>query len=171
MAKDDKNIYYQTRSELGWSREAACQELDGITVERLERIENDKFSPHPEEVKEMSDKYRKPELCNYYCVNECAIGAEYVPEIKMKHVSQIVLETIASLNSLDADKNRLIDIMADGKIGENELRDFVRIQDELERISIAVETLQFWSEKMEDEGIFDKDLCDRYRAELKEETK
>ena len=52
--------------------------------------------PHPEEVLIMADKYKSPELCNYYCSNQCPIGQQYVPEIKMKELPQIILETVAS---------------------------------------------------------------------------
>ena len=45
-------------------------------------------------------------------------------------------------------KERLIEITVDGKISGDELEDFIYIQEELEQISIAVETLQLWSERM-----------------------
>ena len=43
---------------------------------------------------------------------------------------------------------RLSEITADGAISDDELEDFIRIREELERISVAVETLQLWSERM-----------------------
>ena len=49
----------------------------------------------------MADKYKSPELCNYYCSNQCPIGQQYVPEIKMKELPQIILETVASLNKME----------------------------------------------------------------------
>ena len=105
----------------------------------------------------MSDKYKQPGLCNYYCANQCPIGQEYVPEIKVKDLSQIVLEMLASLNSMNKKKERLIEITADGKISNDELEDFVFIQEELERISITVETLQLWSERMLATGVIDEE--------------
>ena len=104
----------------------------------------------------MADKYKKPDLCNYYCANQCPIGQEYVPEIKIKDLSQIVLEMLASLNAMNKRKARLIEITADGTITPDELEDFVFIQQELERISITVETLQLWAEKMLATGIIDE---------------
>ena len=92
----------------------------------------------------MSDKYKQPSLCNYYCANQCPIGQEYVPEIKVKDLSQIVLEMLASLNSMGKQKDRLIEITADGRIDGDEIDDFIRIQEKLEKISITVETLQLW---------------------------
>ena len=95
-------------------------------------------------------------LCNHYCANQCPIGQQYVPEIKVKDLSQIVLETIASLNAMQTKKNRLIEITVDGKITGDELTDFVYIQEELEKISVAVETLQLWCERMLDTGAIDR---------------
>ena len=73
----------------------------------------------------------------------------------MKELSQITLEMLASLNSVEKRKERLIEIVADGKIEEDEYKDFVRIQDELEKISLAVEALQLWVEKEIDENGID----------------
>ena len=73
----------------------------------------------------------------------------------MKELSSIVLEMLASLNSVHKQKDRLIEIAADGKISADEIDDFIAIQEELERISITVETLQLWSERMLANGIID----------------
>ena len=104
----------------------------------------------------MSDQYKHPSLCNYYCANQCPIGQQYVPEIKVKDLSQIVLETIASLNAMQKKKDRLIEITVDGQISGEELADFVYIQEELKKISVAVETLQLWCEQMLDTGAIDR---------------
>lgn len=53
-------------------------------------------------------------------------------------------------------KDRLIEITVDGAITGDELADFVHIQKELEKISVAVETLQLWCERMLDTGMIDK---------------
>ena len=73
---------------------------------------------------------------------------EYVPEIKIKDLSQVILEMLASLNSMQKRQERLIEITADGVIANDELEDFIHIQEELERISVTVETLQLWTERM-----------------------
>ena len=110
----------------------------------------------------MAEKYKQPNLCNYYCANQCPIGQEYVPEVKIKDLSQIVLEMLASLNSMNRRKDRLIEITADGVISDDELEDFIRIREELERISIAVETLQLWSERMLATGAIDAERYEEY---------
>lgn len=153
--KENKNIYHKTRESLQLTREAASELLESITPERIEKIENERSLPHPDEVLVMAEKYKQPSLCNFYCANQCPIGQQYVPEVKIKDLSQIVLEMLASLNSMGKQKERLIEITVDGKITGDELEDFIYIQEELERISIAVETLQLWSERMLATGAID----------------
>lgn len=155
--KENKNKYQLAREELGLSREKASDLLEVIPPERIEKIENERSLPHPDEVLAMSQKYKKPSLCNYYCSNECPIGKEYVPEVQIKELSAIVLEMLASLNSVSKTKDRLIEIAADGVISNDEIEDFIYIQNELERISITVETLQLWAEKMLANGVIDAD--------------
>ena len=153
--KENKNIYQKTRESLQLTREAASEVLESISPERIEKIENERSLPHPDEVLIMADKYKQPSLCNHYCANQCPIGQQYVPEIQVKDLSQIVLEMLASLNSMTKQKERLIEITVDGKITGDELEDFIHIQEELERLSIAVETLQLWSEQMIANGAID----------------
>ena len=164
--RENKNIYQRTRESLDLTREEASDLLETMSPERIEKIESERSMPHPDEVLLMSDKYKQPTLCNYYCANECPIGAQYVPEVKIKDLSQIVLETIASLNKMQKQKDRLIEITVDGHISGDELADFVHIQEELEKISIAVETLQLWCERMLDTGAIDKDQYEAYKESL-----
>ena len=71
------------------------------------------------------------------------------------------MHPLLQLNAMNKRKERLIEITADGVIGEDELTDFLFIQKELERISITVETLQLWSEQMLATGAID---AKQYRA-------
>ena len=128
--KENKNVYQTTREGLKLTREAASDLLETIAPERIEKIENERSLPHPDEVITMAQKYKMPSLCNYYCANQCPIGQQYVPEIKVKDLSQIVLEMLASLNAMHKEKERLIEITVDGKISGEELADFVAIQEQ-----------------------------------------
>ena len=74
----------------------------------------------------------------------------------MRELSAIVLEMLATLNTLDRERGCLIDISADGSIDPDELADFLRIQRELEQISRTVEALQLWAEKMMADGRIDR---------------
>ena len=145
--KENKNIYQTSREAVELTREAAAEQLAFISSDRIEKIENEKSLPHPDEILAMADCYKNPALCNYYCSHECPIGQEYVPEVKSKELSQITLEMLASLNSLDKQKARLVEITVDGIISEDEMEDFKKIQEQLEYISMAIDSLQLWVQK------------------------
>lgn len=145
--KENKNIYQISREAQELTREKASEKMVFISSDRIEKIESEKSLPHPDEILEMAKCYKAPGLCNYYCSHECPIGEHYVPEIKMKDLSQIILEMIASLNAMDKEKNRLIEITVDGEITPDEMKDFKAIQAQLARISSSVDALQLWVEK------------------------
>lgn len=161
-SKQNKNIYFQRREELGLTREKASDLLVSIPPERIEKIENERSEPHPDEVLLMAEKYKSPEICNYYCSNQCPIGKQYVPEIKIQDLSKIILTMVDSLNNVQDAQKKLISITVDGKIDDDEIPDFVRIQKELEKLSITVETLQLWSEQMLAEGAINKEKYTEY---------
>lgn len=154
--KKNKTEYHLCRENLGWSREFASEKL-GMSPERLERIENEKMAIYPEEVIAMARVYKNPNLCNYYCSHQCPIGKKYVPEVKINNLSQIVLEMIVSLNKVNDNKNRLMEIIVDGKVSKDEIEDFVHIQEQLENISVTVSALQLWAEQMLANGTIDVD--------------
>ena len=152
--KENKTPYQVTREKLDLSREKAAEQT-GIEPFKIERIENEKIKADPWDVVAMAEAYKEPQLCNYYCANECPIGMKYVPEVAIKDLSQVVLEMLASLNSMKKSQERLIEITADGVIENDELEDFIHIQKELARISITVESLKLWTEKMLANGKID----------------
>lgn len=156
--KENKNIYQTSRENLELTREQASALLEYISADRIEKIENERSLPHPEEVLTMAQCYKAPNLCNYYCSKECPIGQQYVPEVKMKNLSQITLEMLNSLNSLGKAKDRLVEITVDGEITKDEYQDFAIIQKQLFQISLAVDTLQLWFEKNIADGKIDKEL-------------
>ena len=142
--KENKIIYQTSREELGYTRAEAAEKLGFISADRIEKIESEKTLPHPEEILAMADCYKAPSLCNYFCSHECPIGQEYVPEIKAKELSQITLEMLAALNNLAKRKERLVEITVDGEITEDEISDFVVIQEDLDKMSLIIDSLNLW---------------------------
>ncbi|MCI5740708.1 MAG: helix-turn-helix transcriptional regulator [Lachnospiraceae bacterium] len=159
--KENKNIYQTSREELGYTRAEAAEKLGFISADRIEKIESEKTLPHPEEILAMADCYKAPSLCNYFCSHECPIGQEYVPEIKAKELSQITLEMLAALNNLAKRKERLVEITVDGEITEDEISDFVVIQEELDKMSLIIDSLNLWVSNTIASGKLDKDLIQK----------
>lgn len=156
--KENKNIYQVSREKMGFSRETAAEKLNFISSDRIEKIENERTMPHPEEILAMADCYKNPSLCNYFCSHECPIGIEYVPEIKAKELSQITLKMLATLNKLTREKDRLIEITVDGELSEDELPDFLKIKEELEKMALAIDSLNLWLDHMIASGKIDQSL-------------
>ena len=161
--KANKNIYQTSREALGLSREAASELLEYISPERIEKIESGKLLPHPDEVLLMARGYKAPSLCNYFCARECPIGQTHVPQIAPRSLSQIVLEMLASLNAMQNRRDRLIEITSNGQVEDDEVEDFVRIQENLAKISETAEALRLWAETMLAEGTIDQELYEKFR--------
>ena len=154
--KENKTPYQISREELGLTRDGAEELLQYISADRIEKIESGRSLPHPEEILTMAESYKNPPRCNYSCSHECPIGQEHVPEIKLKELSQITLEVLASLNAMEKEKNRLIEITVDGVISAEEIKDFEKIQEQLSQIAIAIDSLQLWVQKAVAEGKIEK---------------
>ena len=56
--RENKNIYQLTRENLKLTRETASELLESIPPERIEKIENERSFPHPDEVLTMAEKYK-----------------------------------------------------------------------------------------------------------------
>lgn len=158
--KENKNIYQVYRENAELTRDKASEIMGFVSADRIEKIESEKSLPHPDEIMAMAECYKQPDLCNYFCSHECPIGQEYVPEVKIKDLSQITLEMVASLNSLEKEKNRLIEITVDGQITEDEFEDFKRIQSQLDNISMAVDSMKLWIQKTIADGKLAQDVLD-----------
>lgn len=163
--RENKNIYQRYREKEELTREKASELLDVISADRIERIESEKLIPSPDDVIRMASCYKAPELCNYYCSHQCPIGEKYVPSIEITELPNIILETVASLNSINPLTNRLIEISRDGKITDDEIPDFAIIQKKLEEVSLAVNSLNLWVDRTISEGNINVEMLNEYREQ------
>lgn len=164
--KEDKNIYQLSREEAEMTREEASAAMEFVSPSRIEKYENESSPVHPEEVLAMAKAYKKPALCNYYCSHECPIGQEFVPEVKVKNLAQIVLQMLATMNSLEKAKDRFIEITADGEIADEELLDFAKIEKGIDQIGMAADSLELWVNNMLASGKIDEKKLDEARKEV-----
>lgn len=163
--KENKNIYQLSRESLGLTREAAAELMEWISADKIEKIESEKTDPRPEEILRMCEVYKNPVLRNYYCTHECPIGIKHVPKLKVKDLSQIVLEIVSNLNDMEKEKNRLISITVDGQITEDEYKDFATIDEQLDNIAKSVRTLRLWLEQQIADGNIDAEKLNTYRIQ------
>ena len=60
----------------------------------------------------------------------------------------ILDNTSNTLNILNEEKNRFLQIVVDGQLSENEVEDFDRIQKELEQMAMIIDSLRLWSDNL-----------------------
>ena len=142
--KENKTIYQVCREEAGFTRAKASEVIGFLSESKIEKIESEKTLPHPEDVLAMADAYERSDLCNQYCSKICPIGQEYIPCVEAKELSQITIEMLSTLTKLTKEKDRLIEIVVDGEISDDEIQDFLRIQNNLNDMSLAIESLKLW---------------------------
>lgn len=160
--KENKNIYQEAREKMieddkPWSRERAADEIatveDGrfsyLNEDRLVKIENETVKIQPEDVLALSIAYNKPELRNHYCCHQCPIGERDAPKIAFKdNIHEMLVNMTVTLESVNRRKMRLMEILSDGQVDKSETSDLDLILEELEKISVTVESIQLWCEKM-----------------------
>ncbi len=142
--KENKSIYQQTREELNLTREKAAELIPGFSPERIEKIENGRVQIQPDDVMLMAEYYKAPILCSHYCANECPIGQVHALRPEPKELAQIAVETLNALNQMNRSKDRLLEIVEDGRVRPDEYEDFAGIKQVLDRIALSVANLQLW---------------------------
>ena len=146
--KENKSIYHLCREDAGYTRAEASDKIAGMTESRLEKIESGKTPPYPEDIVNMAAAYQRPDLCNIYCAQMCEVGKDKILAVECnKGLAQITLEMLSILNTVTKEKDRLVDIVVDGEISEDEMQEFLQIQDNLEKMELAIESLKLWVKK------------------------
>ena len=165
--RENKTIYQIYREDAGLTRLEASDKMIAVSGSKIEKIEYEMQEPTPYDIIQMADAYKRPDLCNYYCSHRCEIGHRYVPEVEVSDLSNIVLETIASLNEINPLTTRLIQIARDGKISDEEMKDFAFISKKLDEISLAIDSLNLWVDKTAGEHNLNIELLNAEKEKLK----
>lgn len=152
MSEKEKNRYQEAREKAGLTREKAA-EITGLAMSKIERIEYGTSYASPFEVCEMAKAYKDKNLYNYFCSVECDIGCKLgIPKIDYESddLSQITLRILSILNTIEKDKDSLIDITADDQISDDELESFQEIQGHLNQMETYIKSLALYLEEILD---------------------
>lgn len=166
--RENKTFYQICRENAGLTRSEASEKMTAVSDAKIEKFEYELQEPTPYDIIQMSDAYKRPDLCNYYCSHKCEIGQRYVPEVVVSDLSDIILETIASLNEINPLTVRLIQITRDGKISDDEMKDFAFISKKLDEISLAINSLNLWVDKTASEQGLNIELLNAEKEKLKQ---
>ena len=167
--RENKTFYQLCREEIELTREKAIELMAGVSSSRIEKIEYETQEPTPYDVVQKAACYTRPDKCMYYCSHNCDIGQRYDPEVEIGELSNIILETIACLIEINPLTNRLIQIARDGKISDDEIKDFAFISQKLDEISLAVDSLNLWVDKTASENDLNVTLLREEKERLKKQ--
>lgn len=149
--KARENIWCKARYEASKfndrlrSREGAAEET-GIDRTRLARIELGSAVPYPEEVLLMADIYHAPELKNLYCREACPLGCD-LPKLELEDLDRISVKALSAMRKVEGAKEKLLDIVEDGIITDDEKPDLDKILRTLDEVSAIAQSLKIWAEK------------------------
>ena len=59
---------------------------------------------------------------------------------------------LSTINILSKQKDRLVEITVDGKITKDEMKDFLLIKSELDKMTVSIESLKLWIDQMVADG-------------------
>ena len=150
-AKTSSNTFYQARCKASThneqlsSREGAA-DIMSIDRGRLYRIESGIANPYPEEVHLMADLYNSPELRNFYCRNCCPLG-ENIPAISSDPLPCLGVKAFLSTKRISESIEELLEIVQDGKVEEDESKEFLKIIDLLNELNQITQSLNVWKER------------------------
>ncbi len=154
--KENTNVYFQARKRAAmsndrlFSRENAA-ELIGISPYTLADYElgNTKVVP-VDKVVIMADLYNAPELITGYCKFQCPIKGFMPLATEEKSLQGIALRLLKALEYEDVQvlKKKMIDIMEDGEVTEDEVQVFRQIISSLSSIAEVISELKLSGEKV-----------------------
>lgn len=137
MAVDCQNIYKNARKSAGMTQEKAAQLLN-VSVDSLRDYEQSQ-RPVPSDVASaMCDVYQAPYLAVQHLRRSSELGKRVVPEIQLKDLPEAVLSVLAAVQRFIVKRDAMIEIVADGKIEEDEQAEWNEIMDRMNNLFVAM---------------------------------
>lgn len=144
--------FYKARIKAGkfnnkLSSRAGAAELLGVSESTVSDYELGltKVIP-PDIVVKMADLYNAPELRNYYCCEICPIGWD-MPKVEIEDLDRITIKALATFKNISVQKEKLLEIAADGVITEDEKPDFIKIVQSMDELAAIATSLKMWAER------------------------
>ena len=147
------NIYYEARvmsQNPKCSNRVTASELLGMNKERLFFIETDQREAYPEEALKMSELYKDEKIITHFCNNICAIGRKFGCKVIHNDVSNVYKSSVIFIQSLkqaERAKDKILEILEDGEISDDELASVQECIVELQKIMSDILNLKLALEK------------------------
>ncbi len=147
----EENIYRKARKKAAKNQPLlnnceSAQDLVYIERTKLLAIESGDKIPGPDDVLSMAKVYDAPELCNYFCTNQCPIG-NGKPALIYENLPEISVRLLSAMHLLENLSDTIYRILEDGKINPDEVDDFMTVVETLKKLSYSADSLELWAKK------------------------
>lgn len=142
MAVDCQNIYKNARKSAGMTQEKAAQLLN-VSVDSLRDYEQSQRLVPSDVASAMCDVYQAPYLAVQHLRRSSELGKRVVPEIQLKDLPEAVLSVLAAVQRFIVKRDAMIEIVADGKIEEDEQAEWDEILDRTNNLFVAMANMRF----------------------------
>lgn len=136
MPEENRNIYKSARRSAGLTQEAAAERL-GISVESVRAYETAQRIPPNDVVERMVVCYNTQYLAYQHLHETNELMARVVPELHQRPVTETVVALINAINRFSRTNSaeRLLEIVEDGQVDEDEMEDVQEIAQLLKKLS------------------------------------
>ena len=144
MPEETRNIYKSARRSAGLTQEAAAERL-GVSVESVRSFETAQRIPPNDIVERMVVCYNTQYLAYQHLHETNELMARVVPELHQRPVTQTVVALINAINRFAKTNSaeRLMEIVEDGKVDEDEMHDVQEIVLLLKKLTACAMELDF----------------------------
>lgn len=110
------NVFRIIRENLNLTREQASEKITCITAAKLEKIENDKVQPHPDDVICLAKGYNCPELIQHYCCHMCEIGKSCAPYAGHHSLNEIITNLLGCSEYIERNRPLLTKLISSKEV-------------------------------------------------------
>lgn len=142
MESRSRNIYKTARNVAGLTQERWAETI-GVSPDSVRKYESGDQIPHDDVVKMMSEISGLSPLCYWHLCHKSEIAKELLPPVETVPLPQAVIQLTCRIRDFAKRPDRLLDIVADGKIDEFERSDFDTILAELDDVVQAAIQLKY----------------------------
>lgn len=165
--RENKTIYQLCREEKELTREKASELMAGVSSSGLKKL-NTKHRADSLRRRADGGLLQTPRSLQLLLLPKAPSGSATFRKWKSAN-SPILSWRQLPVSEINPLTNRLIQIARDGKISDDEIKDFAFISQKLDEISLAVDSLNLWVDKTASENDLNVTLLREEKERLKKQ--
>ena len=125
----------------------AAEALDVSSTETVGRWERGEVVPSNMNVRRMAELYNAPELMHNYCAMQCPLGCGRIAPYQDECLERTAIKLFNEAEDASSLAKALLVIASDGRVNEDEAKEFQQVVKRLGNLKTVIEALQVYAEK------------------------